>query len=84
MASVRRLAQGGYSVRVSDTELSLLRACVDQHDKSNGEHMIAALSGLEPDQERLMREALGIRDDALNRLSKSLADTNGHSDEDDE
>jgi hypothetical protein len=84
MASVRRLAQGGDSVRVSDTELSLLRACVDQHDQGDRANFIAAMEGLDDDQRRLMTEALGIRDDALTRLSKSLADTNGHEDDDED
>lgn len=72
MATVRQLAQGGYSIRVNDTELSLLRACVNDHD--GHEDMTSVIDVMDNNQKRLMTEALGIRNDALDQLAKSLAE----------
>lgn len=71
MASIRRLTGGGFSIKVSDTELALLRSAVAQTKRTNGNE-VQILTDSTEDQ-TMITEALDIRDHALAELSKSMA-----------
>jgi hypothetical protein len=69
MASVRRLARGGASVQVSDTELSLLRSAVAV--TAGGSQI--DLEGVDESDRALINEALQLRAQALQELAAGLA-----------
>lgn len=62
---------------MSDTELALLRSVVSAADRMAG----IATEVLDPDAQRMVVEALQIREEALDDLASSLSrfEENGHS-----
>lgn len=81
MATVRQLANGEYSVHVTEAELSLMKTALENTERVSRFGMEVldeadrAMDGRRPDNARLRREieALAIREASVRSLRKTMA-----------